>query len=428
MKGKKSNKLFLIVATVLLAAVMILPGIGALKAKAVANYTPVAGTEMNFTKYLVIPKDANVPTLTFNYSVTYGTAVDGDADNLPIYAGNDTSRVSKVDDTKDLITVASVSFDHKDGTTDGTDTDGIANSTEKKYAEKTVKIDFSNAKYSEPGVYRYIITEGVTAGTSTAEAVRTVDVNVVDNNGSLEVSYVMYYGTLTGNQNKTTVKKDTDKKKAKATGIQTGDKCDNYVNEWPASNLYVGKKIVGNQASKDKYFKFTISLTDGGDETHIGIGGDYTRETIAANVNGATTDIPSAGYTNPQSAVTTSAGAAEIVLYLQGGQYAYLMGLPKGTAYTVTEGNYTTDGYVSTAVSATNTFEITAGTTTLTFDDATTGKIGDEDILTGFVNTKNGTIPTGVILSVAPWVIAGIVILAGVVFFAIKSRKRFEEE
>ena len=43
------------------------------------------------------------------------------------------------------------------------------------------------------------------------------------------------------------------------------------------------------------------------------------------------------------------------------------------------------------------------------------------------LNVKEGVIPTGVILSVAPWVIAGIVIIAGVVFFAIRSRKKYEE-
>ena len=53
------------------------------------------------------------------------------------------------------------------------------------------------------------------------------------------------------------------------------------------------------------------------------------------------------------------------------------------------------------------------------------GKI--DSVYTGFTNTKEGVIPTGVILSVAPWVIAGIVIIAGVVFFAIRSRKKYEE-
>ena len=49
-------------------------------------------------------------------------------------------------------------------------------------------------------------------------------------------------------------------------------------------------------------------------------------------------------------------------------------------------------------------------------------------IYTGFTNDRSGVIPTGVILSVAPWAIAGVVILAGVVFFAIRSRKKYEEE
>ena len=451
---RSTKKLLGFVAAGFLAAVAIVPGLGTLKAGATPNYTPVTGTSMDFTKYLVIPADASVPTLTFSYTWATGTAVAGDADNMPIYAGTDTDRVSKKDDSKDLISIGTASFTSTDtgSATAGAEKDGITNSTEKKYAKKTVAIDFSNANYSEPGVYRYIITETATAGTTTAEAVRTVDVNVVDNNGALEVgSYVMYYGDpadfTSANQNKTTVQ-DTNKKantqddpdtQADET-ITAGDKCDNYVNVWPAQNLYIGKSIVGNQASKDKYFRYTVALTNAGNATHISVAGNYTTDELTSNVNGATTivdtDIPTGetGYTNPATITTDANGAATVVFYLQGNQYVKLMGLPENAGYTVTEDSYVTDGYVTTATKpAAGTdpavsFTITDGNDTFTFINATTGTIGTDDVLTGYINTKQGTIPTGVILSVAPWAIAGVVILAGVVFFAIRSRKKYEEE
>ena len=435
MKGKTKKQVLAIVTAVLLAAVAILPGIVGSSVKAAPednNYTPIAGTSMEFTKYLVIPKDANVPNLTFSYSWVTGAAVAGGAGEMPIYAGTDPTRVTKEDDQKDLITIGTAIFtpDDTEHTENGQAGDGIANSDEKKFATKTVMVDFSNAKYKEPGVYRYIITEDLISGASTVERVRTLDVNVVDNNGSLVVSsYVMYYGSLNTAQSKTSVQDNN--KKAEATGITVGDKCNNYVNKWPAQNLYIGKKIEGNQASKDKYFKFTVAIIDGGKSTSIGVTGNYVKTLIPANVNGATKDIPAAGYTNP-STITTDADdeTATAVFYLQGGQYIKLMGLPEGAKYTVTEEDYSSDGYVSTSTSASNTFQITDSTTsiTYTFKDPNTGTVGTDDIYTGYINKRDGLIPTGVILSVAPWIIAGIVIIGGIVFFAIRSRRKLDEE
>ena len=440
MKGRKSNKLFAVIAMVLIAALVAIPAGAVLKVKATDNYAKVAGTSMDFTKYLVIPKDSNVPELEFTYGIVGGAAVDGNEQNMPIYAGDDTTRVTKVDTDKDyLVKVGKATFTNGMATTNGTATDGIANDTTKKYAQTDVTIDFSNAQYSEPGVYRYIVTETLAAGTSTNQAVRTVDVNVIndpDNAGALKVqSYVMYYGNVTSYQNKTTVKEDTDTKKAEDETIDTGDKCDNYVNFWPVQSLYVGKKISGNQASKDKYFKFTVTLTNAGSKTRVVVDGNYNRSLIEEDVNGATTDIPEGGYQNPATFETGTDGTSTQVFFLQGDQYIRLMGLPEDTGYTVTEADYKADGYVSTATAPAAdpdpavTFDIVVDAqTTLTFNAATTGTIEDEDIFTGYKNEKDGSIPTGVILSVAPWVVAGIVILAGVVFFAIRSKRKYEEQ
>ncbi len=451
MKGKLSNRLLTIAAAGLLAAVTVLPGIGTLKARAaVDNYTPVTGTaDTTFTKYLVIPKDATVPNLTFNFTIEAGAAVAGDSTHMAVYAGNDTTKVTGTPVltayADSAITSNQVEFTTGDATTDGQADDGIANSEEKKYASKKVKIDFSGVSFKEPGVYRYLIKEDITSlsgVTPDSELVRTLDVNVIDVNGALAIdTYVMYYGTLTDAQPKADadVKKETDKKNSKKTGITTGDKCDNYVNEWPSQNLYIGKKIDGNQASKDKYFRFTINITDAGNGSIITLDGNYD-SSVAYNVNGATTianadkeegknafDNPSGKNANAKTITVGTDGSKTIVVYLQGDQYIQLMGLKKGAHYEVTEDDYEPDGYVSTATSSTNTFTIGTGTDAKTFNAVTSGVIDDADVLTGYKNVKQGVIPTGVILSVAPWVIAGIVIIAGVVFFAIRSRKKYEE-
>ena len=320
--------------------------------------------------------------------------------------------------------------------TDGTATDGIANDTTKKYASKPVTIDFSSVSFTEPGVYRYKVIEGTApAGSSVIGSnVRTLDVNVVDEDGSLVISsYVMYYGELSDAQSKTTVKKDTDKKNAAASDIAVGDKCDNFINKYPSQNMYIAKKVEGNQGSKDKYFRITVSLTNAGNGTLINVEGDYTTDAISNSVNSATTIVDAdldgqSTYTNPTNITTSTTGTAEVHFYLQGGQYINIMGIPEGATYTITEDDYTSDGYVKTETSSTNTFTIGTGTSAKTFKDATTGTIGTDDLFVGFINTKNGVIPTGVLLSATGLIIVGIIVVIGVVFFGIRSKKRYEEE
>jgi hypothetical protein len=206
-----------------------------------------------------------------------------------------------------------------------------------------------------------------------------------------------------------------------------GDKCNGFVNKYPAQDLYVGKKVTGNQGSKDKYFKFTVTISGIEEGTTMSVDlSNATSTEIAADVNTATTDIPSTGHTNSSSLVADSTGSVSADYWLQNNQYIKVMGIPKNATYTVEEADtYSTEGYVKTATSASDTFEIGG----ITFDDETSGTVAEgTDIQTGFTNTKQGNIPTGVILSVAPWVIAGIVVIGGIVFFAIRSRKKYEEQ
>ena len=63
-----------------------------------------------------------------------------------------------------------------------------------------------------------------------------------------------------------------------------------------------------------------------------------------------------------------------------------------------------------------------------------TSKFGDTDLgikgnttLT-FTNTKQGVIPTGIILSAAGLIVVAILVVAGVVFFGVRSRRKYEEE
>lgn len=60
--------------------------------------------------------------------------------------------------------------------------------------------------------------------------------------------------------------------------------------------------------------------------------------------------------------------------------------------------------------------------------DATSGTVASKDLITGYVNTRDGVIPTGVIMTVAPF--AAVTLLGGVgaVTMVMKKRKSSEEE
>lgn len=65
---------------------------------------PVTGGTFNFDKYLVMDKNANVPNVSFTFSIAAGDAVSASGTDHVIYAGDDTNRVSgtpvlKVDGT-----------------------------------------------------------------------------------------------------------------------------------------------------------------------------------------------------------------------------------------------------------------------------------------------------------------------------------------
>ena len=98
------------------------------------------------------------------------------------------------------------------------------------------------------------------------------------------------------------------------------------------------------------------------------------------------------------------------------------MGLPLNSTYTITEDN---EEYTKTAVITKDSAPASPETIS---DGIVAGKVFDGNTTVAFTNTKTGVIPTGILLSVVPWVIAGIIILIGIIFFAVRSKKRYEEE
>ena len=375
--------------TTLLAAVLLVAA--ALPSAFAFKYTAVAGTSTTFYKYLVMDVDANVPNATFAFTVAPGTAIAATENRVAVLAGIGTP------------TIANVTFAPTDSTTAGLPSDTDTATAGQQYATQTAKVDFSGISFTEPGIYRYIVTETATTNqgvTNDESATRTLDVYVTDNDGALEVSsYVLHTGT-------DAPAAGTDKGSADVsnTGDKLGDKSAGYTNTYDTSNLTFSKTVSGNQASRDKYFAFTVTIRGAVAGTVYDVDLTKADVNISANPNDATTCIGNA-VTQPQRLTVPAGGTVTQVFYLQHGQEITIKGLAKGTEYAVTENP---EDYKQTA------------------PDNASGTIVSEDVTAAFTNTRSGVIPTGVLLTVAPFAAIMAVGAVGIIVMVGKKRKRAE--
>ncbi len=444
---KKTKILATITSAVLVAAVFAaMP----LSASAATTYTPVAGGTTNFDKYLVMNEGANVPNVSFEYTVTSGTAQNFDASGktIQVYAGPTPEKITfsgkDISDTTPTDSKFEVAFKQTDAAileANVGSTDYVKNlDAGEKYAKKTAALDFSGVNFDEPGIYRYIITE--TQGTDQsivydADATRVLDVYVVDNAGNLEVSsYVLHATDSTVSIDSTTYGSDGKV----VTGDDSDHKSQGFTNEYTSYDLTFSKTVSGNQASKDKYFAFTVNIENAVagtvyDVSYADDSNDSTTDgnadaAINANPNNATTVITT--DVNQPATITVPAGKTSVsqIFYLQHGQKIAVRGLAKGTKYTVSENP---EDYIASATAADgvdkNTDDATTAGTEITLDaNAMTDTFVKGNAVVDFTNTREGTIPTGVILAVAAPVAVGVILLAAIIVVAIKNKRRDSEE
>lgn len=368
----------------------------ALPAQAVENNVPPAGDDLtwHFNKYLVMDKDANAPDVTFTFDITAGGAVDAKGGNPAIYAGNDSLRVEGNPD------VGFADFDPSDPTyTQVQGNDKVTLGTEKAYAKKSVTVDFQSVKFKAPGIYRYIITEKASSAdgiTNDATTTRTLDVFVKYTNevagGQLEVSnYVVYRGTKTD-----------------AANVDAGSKDDGFTNTYATTDLTLKKQVTGNQGDRDKYFEFTVVIS-GAVEGTI-----YDVNLSDADTNPTVGETPP--KTNAASLTVGEDGTVTAIYYLKDDQSIVVQGLTSDTNYTITETDYSKDGYTTSYV-LDSAPSVQASTTS-------EQNMGNAAHVVTFTNAKNGTVPTGILLETAPYLVLGVVVLAGLTVLFMTRRRR----
>ncbi len=390
MRNTKKTRKMLAAGLLSLAmtAMTVMPAMAAATA-----YTPAAGGTMTVKKYLVMKEDANVPNYTPQFTIAAGTAAAATDTTPVIYAGIGTPVIS------------SLQFTAADTTThtEQQSGDSITLTEGEKYIKKEFTLDFSGIRFPEPGVYRYTLTETAAAAgsavTNDANASRTLDVYVEDDTedpGTLKVSsYVLHA------DNGTNLITDSDAKS------------DGFTNRYGTHNLTFSKTVSGNQASRDKWFKVTLTITGATAGTKYTVDLSQAETSTGETVNTAT-KAEYAGQTNPGT-LTAAEDTVTQAFYVQDGDTIIVKGLAAGTKYTLTE---VEEDYTASVTKTGDTDGTAEGNSAA---DTTTGITADTTV--AFTNTKTGVIPTGILMSVAPYVIIGGIVLAGIAALSLRKRR-----
>ena len=386
--------------------------------------TEIGGTKTTtFDKYLVMDEQAEVPNASFTYAVTAGTAkaYDVAGKKFAVLAGVDADKVTMAGvGTKTAGTIT-----YKPGDETLNDANALVkdyDNSYEKYAKKTATLDFSACRFTEPGIYRYIVTESGTnqAVTNDADATRVVDVYVNDasdevNTAGVEPSRYGYKLKIAGYVLHSNADDAPDVSLGEnhgSAGSYVATKSQGFTNSYDTSDITIAKHVSGNQASRDKYFEFTVNITGAVPGTVYDV--DLSNADATTKTNAATITA-NEGKTNPATLTVGADGTVTQKFYLAHRQRITIQGVAKGSKYEVTEN---AEDYKSTPADA----EADADK-----GDAPSGTVASKDIYTGYLNTRDGVIPTGVIMTVAPFAAVTLLGGAGAVTMVMKKKKSEEE-
>lgn len=421
--------------------------------------TTVNGTATTFDKYLVMKKNASVPTATFKYTVSIpsddemkslANPEDTNGTNLTVRKGIGSPTVSDTafkpgDQTFD--TKQKSRTNKSSMTYDAKEEDQIELTSDEKYAKKTATVDFSGITFSEPGVYRYKITENASdeKGITTDKNPRYLDVYVESaDNGSLSIRGYVFH---TGN--------DAQEKGTTDGSNNPEGKNKGFANKYTTSDLTLTKTVAGNQGFRDQYFKFHVDITNLDADARLFVtdsAGSRTAYTSADTVayaydastgtrktgqnrfvatKGAFADAAEDSDNDKGLAVTADdTGAISFDVYLKHGETVKLNGLTKDAKYKITE---TSEDYTAAATKTSGTdsaagIQLTHAASDHT--DATPDEtLGEKDDTIAYTNSREGVLPTGVIHNNrAALSIAGIAAAGACIAVAVRKQRKAKEK
>lgn len=359
--GKRRLAAFAVVAATMVLALV---GVAApVWAEGQSTNPQLSVTEgrVTITSKLTMDKYAVEPNADFKYTIAPAEASELTNTGMPATAGVE-GAVS--------LSPSSVNYS-AEGLSSEDNADGVT-----KTITAQMSVSLVTSRFAAPGIYRYKITQTPPEldGLNVVYKELFLDVYVENGNSGL----VAKGCTL-------------------STAAGSGSKISGFENKYVTHKLTITKVVAGNQGDKNKDFEFTVTIKGADGET-------YKYGTVK---NGVTT----------MNQTTTKSGAT-FTETLKHGESVIVYGLSSEDKFAVTEADYHGDGYKTS-------YKIGDGTNSTEGSSIAEEAIGAYDTTVIFTNTKDATVPTDVIRTVAPYVaIVAFAAVMGVVFFRPRRNRR----
>lgn len=244
-----------------------------------------------------------------------------------------------------------------------------------------VTVSFPEGTFTAPGIYRYKITEsgsGLAGFSDDGKNDRYLDVVVTANGSGFGFTY--NFLTLPAEYG--------------SSDYAEGSKSKEFTDTFTTHDFGFSKAVEGNVGDHNKTFKFTLNITGA-------LPGTYT--VTSSDIEGAPTTI-----------TVNAEGNYTGAFNLKHGSSFSIAGLNDGAACTVTEDE---DGYEPsfTVNDADETESDTTGAITLSADTTV-----------AFTNSLSMTVPTGVLLTIAPFAV-GLFLFGALAVFLVARKRQYEE-
>lgn len=359
--GKRRLAAFAVVAATMVLALVGVAAPAWAEGQSTNPQLSVTEGRVTITSKLTMDKYAVEPNADFKYTIAPAEASELTNTGMPATAGVE-GAVSLSPSSVNYSVEGLSSEDNADGVT--------------KTITAQMSVSLVTSRFAAPGIYRYKITQTPPEldGLNVVYKELFLDVYVENGNSGL----VAKGCTL-------------------STAAGSGSKISGFENKYVTHKLTITKVVAGNQGDKNKDFEFTVTIKGADGET-------YKYGTVK---NGVTT----------MNQTTTKSGAT-FTETLKHGESVIVYGLSSEDIFAVTEADYHGDGYKTS-------YKIGDGTNSTEGSSIAEEAIGAYDTTVIFTNTKDATVPTDVIRTVAPYVaIVAFAAVMGVVFFRPRRNRR----
>ncbi len=408
----KLNKTFGRIATTLVATAM-LASVAAVPAFAVDNNGGVmdgsqseAVTEIKFDKQLLLPRNVDVPSVSFNFTVTGAepTGSETVTDNgrvVDVISGVDTIEGGSVTLQNPISFSANDTKVNLDATDVVEEYEASLEQLDVQKVVKPVSISLNSFGFEDAGVYKYQIAEtdvdGITEG-----GTHTLYL-YVERSTTNEDVYIVTGAVLKNDLNtKTDVWNNS---------YLLGGDPDQPIDpdDPPAvtqNEVMISKTVDGTMGNRTNQFAFTMSITSAETKSY----------NIVYEEKDSTGEWVVSDRSEPEWTYDDVEGEHNLTFTLAHNERLRVYGLTN-EEYTVDETVANADSYVTT---------IKNGNTDIDTEDAPNGVTNTfegADTTIAYTNTREAVSPTGLIMDIAPYVLLVVVAAAGCFVFLRKRRE-----